>query len=142
MSSHAFSDEELDAFEAKCDAATPGEWFATDGSQWTDDDRLWLIHNGDSSPEGAFAQVVDGEWGDRAEHTARFIAAASPDTVKALVATVRELRGALRAFADLAAIFDHRAGDMPDINVGVVPLSALRRARQVLGDVQVGQGDA
>ena len=74
----------LDALEALAKAATPGpwNWHYSNGSIIVDgpeSDKVATIHVGmDNQP---------------AEHKARFIAAANPETVLALIALVRELEG-------------------------------------------------
>ena len=82
----------LDTLEALANATTPGpwNWHYSNGSIIVDgpeSDKVATIHVGiDNQP---------------AEHKARFIAAANPETILAMIALLREMGEALEAWTTL-----------------------------------------
>lgn len=100
---HEPTAEELAALRAVAEKATPGPWAVSErseprrpritcaSSEWPTRTRGQWIAELDGGKRGTLAELVSS--GERADHDAAFIAAANPEMVLQLVATIERLRG-------------------------------------------------
>ena len=116
--------------------ATPGPW-NNDGPYWHDrrDGEVDCTGCVTTDPERKIV-ATPAPANANGNADCAFIAAADPSTVIALLDRLAAAEAIIRGFAEYAVMFEHRPGDMPDINVGVVSLADLRAARAFLGESQ------
>lgn len=90
---------DLDAIEARANAATPGPWMLKPDHEERDHDHVM----GPDDPDGEEVEIarIEIREDDAGERDGAFIAAARAD-VPALIARVRELEGVARALAKAA----------------------------------------
>ncbi|MEU3529176.1 hypothetical protein AB0E62_35900 [Streptomyces sp. NPDC038707] len=120
---------DLDAIEARAAAATPGPW-CTDGAE---------IYQGSEYLPGLSAWIGEtcrADEGDGGKADARFIAAMSPETVKAMADEIRRLRAdASEQQAEIAKLIRWHGEDETAMKKMRGAIERLRAEKRTLGEL-------